>query len=75
MKIYSIQYNYRALVIYESNIKADTDDFNDVFEENVVGLTHNDRALIYFYIDVRSINKEVGYIYQEVLLMKKPLHN
>ena len=35
---------FRVFESYERNMKADTDNFNAVFEENVVVLTHNGRA-------------------------------
>ena len=39
---------FGALESYERNITTVTDDFNAIFEENVLEPTHSDRALIYF---------------------------
>ena len=39
---------FGALESYERNMKIVHDDFNTVFEENVIEPTHSDRALIYF---------------------------
>ena len=39
---------FEAYESYERNMKTVPDDFNSVFEENIIEPTHGDRALIYF---------------------------